>query len=707
MRATVFEDEHEQLRTSCARWVATGPSAQDCLASAAGAGLLGLTVPTDHGGQGADLMAAVVLAEELGAAPAVAALVLEHGEVALPVLAGSEAVDAAVLQRVVDGTAGVAVADGLTEADGRLTGTVDTVAATPLAGVMAVAGEGPGASVWWVDAGADGLQVSPLDLIGAMPAVRVVADAATAVRVGGADEALRIRRRRLVLTAAAAASGAEVVGARSRTFAGQREAFGRPIMAFQALRHELVDAATEAAAARALAHAAAESAVRADADVEDALRLCGLAALAATSAQWRTVDLDVQVHGGMGYAMESMPAREWAVRRAGRLLPVPEDAMAGAAAGPGPLVWEGVLATPELRDLRARARAFLDREVVPNLPEWSAEREFPRSLFRTVGADGWIGLKFDAPTPGEGLLRQAVWIEELARCGSGGLAADLGASSDLAAMYLHRAGDDDQRKRWLEPTITGDLVGALAITEPGTGSDVAGITTRARRDGDGWRIDGAKVFITNGPWADYLVVAATVSPDDGGGATPHGQITLFAVDGEADGVTRRRLSMLGWNLSHTGELTFDAVRVGDEARLGDIGSGFGHIVANFAWERVSLAIGGVIAAEAGLRHFGDHAPVGLLTRVAAARALTEQALRLTVRQADGIDDGADTLRAVAMAKLATQTLAVEVLDAAIQHVGVAALERAHPLQRWLRDARLGPIGGGTDQIMREIIGKTW
>ena len=700
MRATVFDEEHDQLRASCTRWVASGPGVEDCLASAAGAGLLGLTVPVGHGGQGADLLAAVVLAEELGAAPAVAALVLEHGEVALPVLAGSPVFEAAVLQGLLDGTAGVAVADGLTETEGRLTGTVDTSAAVPFAGVLVVAGDGPRLGVWWIEADADGLQVTPLDLVGGVPAVRVVADAAPAARVGGADEASWIRRRRLVLTAASAATGAEMVGARSRAYAGQREAFGKPIIAFQALRHELVDAATEAVAAKDLVHAAAAGG---GAD----LRVGALAAIAATRAQWRAIDLDVQVHGGMGYAMESLPAQEWAIRRAGRLLPVTEDAMKEGGAGPGPLVWDGVLATPYLQDLRRRARVFLDREVVPHLPSWSAEREFPRSLFRTVGADGWLGLKFTAPTPGEGLLRQAVWIEELARCGSGGLAADLGASSDLAAMYIHRAGDDDQRKRWLEPTITGDLVGALAITEPGTGSDVAGITTRARRDGDGWRIDGAKVFITNGPWADYLVVAAKVAPEDGGGATPHGQITLFAVDGEAAGVTRRRLSMLGWNLSHTGELNFDGVRVGDDRRLGDIGSGFGHIVANFAWERVSLAIGGVIAAEAGLRHFGDHAPVALLARVAAARALTEQALRLTVRQADGMDDGADTLRTVAMAKLATQTLAVEVLDAAIQHVGVAALERSHPLQRWLRDARLGPIGGGTDQIMREIIGKTW
>jgi len=710
VRATVFEDEHDELRVSCARWAAGGLDASDPLASAVAAGLLGLTVPVKHGGQGADLLAAVVLAEELGVVPEVAAMVLEHGEVALPLLAGSGVVDEAVRSSLVAGSACAVLADGFDVVGDRLTGTVDTVGAAPIAGMVGVSGDGGDADVWWIDASVAGLQVTTLDLIGRLPAIRVMADGVDATRIGGAGTAAWVRRRRLLLAAATSSAGADVVVARSRGYAGQREAFGKPIIAFQALRHELVDAATQVAAARALTHAVAATVARSETDGADpvaAMRLAGAAASAATAAHWRAIDLDVQVHGGMGYAMESVPAQQWAVRRAARLLPVPEASMRAAVAGPGPLRWEGVVATADLPDLRARARSFLDKHVMPDLHDWAAAREFPRALFRTIGDGGWLGLKFDAPTAGEGLLRQAVWIEELARCGSGGLAADLGASSDLAAMYVHRAGDDDQRKRWLEPLLSGDAIGALAITEPGTGSNVAGITTRARRDGNDWLIDGAKVFITNGPWADHLVVAAKVAPEDGGAANPHGQVTLFSVAGDAEGVSRRRLSMLGWNLSHTGELTFDGVRVGDDARLGDIGSGFGHIVANFAWERVSLAIGAVIAAEAGLGHFGADAPVGLIVRVASARALTEEALRLTARQADGHDDGAVTLRLVAMAKLATQSLAVDVLDAAIQHVGVEAMHVGHPLQRWWRDARLGPIGGGTDQIMREIIGKTW
>jgi alkylation response protein AidB-like acyl-CoA dehydrogenase len=395
---------------------------------------------------------------------------------------------------------------------------------------------------------------------------------------------------------------------------------------------------------------------------------------------------------------------------------------------------------PEHDQLRASARRFVDREIAPHVDEWERAEDFPRELFRAVGDAGYLGLKFGAEVGGSGpdLLAAAVWIEELARGGSGGIAADLGASTDLAALYVHAAGDDAQRARFLPPLLRGERIGALAITEPDAGSDVAAISTRAVRDGDGWVLSGSKVFITNGSWCDDVVVAATVSPADvaprdssrpgSGSEDPHGRLTLFLVRAEDAAWTRRRLPMLGWRTSHTGELTFDAVRLDDDRRLGEVGGGFGYITTAFAWERLAMSLGAVAGAQRTLElaiayakereAFGRpiagfqvwrHRFADLHTRIATGRALTYRALRLKLAQDDGSDPGDPRLllRTVAMAKLVTQRLAFDVADEGVQVHGGAGYMMEYPIQRAWRDARLGPIGGGTDEIMKEIIAKTY
>jgi acyl-CoA dehydrogenase len=384
---------------------------------------------------------------------------------------------------------------------------------------------------------------------------------------------------------------------------------------------------------------------------------------------------------------------------------------------------------PEHDELRASSRAFVEREIVPHVEEWEREEDFPRELFRRVGDAGFLGLRFGPEVGGSGpdVLAQAVWVEELARCGSGGVAADLGASVDLAALYVANAGDADQRQRLLPPLLRGERVGALAITEPGAGSDVAGLTTRARRDGDGWRLDGTKVFITNGAWCDDVVVAAKVSVADGAPTDdPHGRITLFLVRADDPGFGRRRLPMLGWRTSHTGELVFEDVPLDDGRRLGTIGGGFGYITAAFAWERLAMSLGAVAAAartlELGIAYaqqreaFGRpiarfqvwrHRFADLHTRIRTGRALAYRALRLVAAQEAGEDvDATEVIRMAAMAKLLTQRLAFEVADECVQVHGGAGYMMEYPVQRAWRDARLGPIGGGTDEIMRQLIAKT-
>jgi acyl-CoA dehydrogenase len=385
----------------------------------------------------------------------------------------------------------------------------------------------------------------------------------------------------------------------------------------------------------------------------------------------------------------------------------------------------------EHRALRDSARAFVDREILPHVEAWERDEAFPRELFVAAGDAGFLGLKFDSEVGGSGpdLLAQAVWVEELARSLSGGVAADLGASTDLAAVYIDRAGTDAQRRTLLPPLLRGERLGALAITEPDAGSDVAAITTRARRVGDAWLLDGTKVFITGAARCDDIVVAAKVSHDDGAPTDdPHGQLTLFHVRADDAGLTRRRMPMMGWRTSFTGELTFSDLTLDDDRRLGEVGGGFTHITAAFAWERLAMSLGAVAAAERtlelGIAHARDREAFGrpiakfqvwrhrfadLHTRIRTARALTYQALRLVVAQAERDDsvEATDVVRAVAMAKLLTQRMAYEVADECVQVHGGAGYMMEYPIQRAWRDARLGPIGGGTDQIMKEIIAKTY
>ena len=367
--------------------------------------------------------------------------------------------------------------------------------------------------------------------------------------------------------------------------------------------------------------------------------------------------------------------------------------------------------------LRTSARAFVEREIAPSVEDWERAEDFPRELFARVGDAGFFAMKFAPEWGGSGpdFLAEAVWVQELARGGSGGIGADLGAHSSLALLYVDAFGSDEQKERYLTPGIAGTSLGALAITEPGTGSDVASIATTARPDGEGgWRLDGSKVFITNGAWSDWLVVAARTGDEPG-----HRGLSLFLVDAGSPGVSRTRMKMLGWRTSHTGELHFDGVVLRSDSLLGELGGGFRAIMRNFTWERLSMSLAAVAAAERTLdvaiayarerQAFGRavakfqvwrHRFADLATEIALGRTLTEHALRLYV-------NGEDAMRATAQAKLVTQRLAWKVADEAVQVHGGYGYMMEYPVQRWWRDARLGPIGGGTDEIMKEIIARNY
>jgi acyl-CoA dehydrogenase len=368
----------------------------------------------------------------------------------------------------------------------------------------------------------------------------------------------------------------------------------------------------------------------------------------------------------------------------------------------------------EHEELRASIRRFVARELRPHAIEWEQARWFPDEVFAQMARHGFLGLKYPAAYGGQGgdFLHDAVLTEELARCGSGGVAAGIGAHVGIATPPVWRFGSDDQKRRYLAPAIAGEKIAALGITEPGAGSDVAAVRTRADRVDGGWVVNGEKTYITNGVRAHFVVTAVRTTPRGG-----HHGMSFLIVDRQ-EGVRSSKLEKLGWHASDTATIAFEDVFVPEENLLGPEHEGFRLIMANFQWERLLMALGATAAMQVALERtiafardrtaFGRpltghqairHKLVDVATAVHACRCVTYDALARFVA-------GEEPVQEVTMAKLVTQRTAFDVMDTCLQVHGGAGYMREYEIERMARDARLGPIGGGTDEVMREILGKT-
>jgi acyl-CoA dehydrogenase len=364
--------------------------------------------------------------------------------------------------------------------------------------------------------------------------------------------------------------------------------------------------------------------------------------------------------------------------------------------------------------LRESIRRFVLAEVRPHAREWEHARWFPDDLFGTFARHGFLGLKYPEAYGGQGgdYLHEAVLAEELALCGSGGVAAGIGAHVNIATPPIAKFGTEDLKERYLRPAIAGEKIAALAITEPDAGSDVAGLKTHARRVDGGWVLNGSKMFITNGVRAHFWVTAAKTTGDGG-----HHGLSFFVVDRQ-DGVTASKIDKLGWHASDTALMAFDDAFVAEENLLGRENEGFYLIMANFQWERLVMALGAVGAMQVAYdktvayaqerNAFGRplsgfqalrHKLADIATTVHVSRVVTYDALRRFVTT-----EG-DAVKEVTMAKLATQRACFDVMDTCLQLHGGAGYMEEYEIERMARDARLGPIGGGTDEIMREILAK--
>jgi acyl-CoA dehydrogenase len=370
--------------------------------------------------------------------------------------------------------------------------------------------------------------------------------------------------------------------------------------------------------------------------------------------------------------------------------------------------------TEEHEELRQSIRGFLERELAPHAQEWEEQRWFPNELFPRLAAQGLLGLKYPLQYGGQGgdYLHEAVLCEEMARIGSGGTAAGIGAHVNIATPPIWKFGSEEQKQRFLAPAIRGEKIGALGITEPGAGSDVASLRTRAEPTEGGFLVSGEKTYITNGVRADFIVTAVKSTPAGG-----HRGISFLIIE-RGEGVTAAKLEKLGWHASDTATIAFEEVFVPEQNLLGPLHEGFKLIMANFQWERLAMALGAVgamqlawerTAAFARERHaFGRplsghqairHRLVDLASSAYACRCVTYDALRRFVA-------GEEPIGEVTMAKLLTQRAAFELMDACLQIHGGAGYMREYWVERAARDARLGPIGGGSDEIMREILSRS-
>ena len=247
------------------------------------------------------------------------------------------------------------------------------------------------------------------------------------------------------------------------------------------------------------------------------------------------------------------------------------------------------LFTEEHEELRSSIRGFLERELAPHAQQWEEEQWFPNEVFGKLAAQGLLGLKYPSEYGGQGgdYLHESVLCEEMARVGSGGTAAGIGAHINIATPPIWKFGSEDQKRRYLAPAIRAEKIGALGITEPGAGSDVAALRTRAERVDGGFLVNGEKTYITNGVRADFIVTAVKTTAEGG-----HHGISFLIVE-RGEGVSSAKLEKLGWHASDTATIAFEDVFVPEENLLGPLHEGFKLIMANFQWERLAMALGAV------------------------------------------------------------------------------------------------------------------
>lgn len=363
---------------------------------------------------------------------------------------------------------------------------------------------------------------------------------------------------------------------------------------------------------------------------------------------------------------------------------------------------------------RDSLRAFLDAEVRPNIDQWEEDRQIPKELWKKMGAQGYLGLGYPEEYGGSSLdfFYDVIFCEETSKCFSGGFGITQMVVQYMSGPYILKYGSEELKKKYLPGIISGDLISCIGITEPGAGSDAANIQTRAIAEGDYYRVNGSKTFITNGVYGDLIVTVVKTNPDAGSAG-----VSLLVIDRNAEGVSARKLKKLGWHASDTAELSFDNVMVPRSNLIGAEGQGFYYLMGGLQLERLVGAIGAYAACESALayslQYMSEREAFGrtinrfqvLRHRVAQMASEIEATKQFVLHCCRLHQDQQYAVKESSMAKLLATELSDKVMYQCLQFFGGYGFMEEYKMARLFRDSRVGTIGGGSSEIMREIIAK--
>lgn len=370
--------------------------------------------------------------------------------------------------------------------------------------------------------------------------------------------------------------------------------------------------------------------------------------------------------------------------------------------------------TEEHKSFRKSFKAFLQKEVVPNVDQWEEEGKVGSAIFKKFGDMGYFGLVYPEKYGGLelDLFYTVIFLEEMQKVNSAGFAAAMWAHNYLAMTHLNKEAGEAIKQKYLVPSILGDKIGCLCVTEPFGGSDVAGMRTTAVKKEGTYIINGSKTFITNGIYSDYLIVAAKTNTDE-----KHKGISIFVVDRNTKGITSTKLNKLGWRASDTAEIAFDNVIIPASNLMGEENKGFNYIMQHFALERLIMGVNAHARAEYALDYtiqymserkaFGKtinsfqvlrHKVVDMATEVEMCKVFNYAVVNRFVQ-------GDYVVKEATMSKLTSTKMADSVIYDCLQMLGGYGYMEDYPLARLSRDSRLGPIGGGTSEILKEVLAK--
>ena len=370
--------------------------------------------------------------------------------------------------------------------------------------------------------------------------------------------------------------------------------------------------------------------------------------------------------------------------------------------------------TEEHKSFRKSFKAFLQKEVIPNVDQWEEEGKVPSAIFKKFGDMGYFGLVYPEKYGGLelDLFYTVIFLEEMQKVNSAGFAASMWAHNYLAMTHLNKEANEAIKQKYLVPSILGDKIGCLCVTEPFGGSDVAGMRTTAVKKEDTYIINGSKTFITNGIYSDYLIVAAKTNTDE-----KHKGISIFVVDRNTKGITSTKLNKLGWRASDTAEIAFDNVIIPASNLMGEENKGFNYIMQHFALERLIMGINAHARAEFALdytmQYMSERKAFGktinsfqvLRHKVADMATEVEMCKVFNYAVVNRFVQGDYVVKEATMSKLTSTKMADSVIYDCLQMLGGYGYMEDYPLARLSRDSRLGPIGGGTSEILKEVLAK--